>query len=484
MPAQAISVSFPESVDEAELSAYLSAQHSKTFWQSWWRRNCRGRGRQQLPARDSQLGQSLLASRKLDGEDIRFVTHTKIPPAQDPALEAMFACDPVLVDVLPAGQVVPDLAANVILTSGPPLPWMAYTGGQRSAIIGGALHERLAANEAEAIAKLDAGEITVAGCHDFGCIGSLAGVTTASMPVLVVEEPSTGRRSFCSLFEGAATARLNYGVYNDDVEANLQYLARVIAPALSTLIHSLPEPVRMIPIMQRALHMGDELHSRNTAASVLFIREMVPGLVRLEPEQAEALTDYFIAGDYFFLRLSMATSKLLADHMSGTPGSGIVTAMAFSCKEFGIRVSAFGDRWFRGPLPTVETAGFFAGFTADDIQVMGGESPITETCGLGAFAQACAFPLQRYQGGTTIDMVRRNEQMYEIAAAEHPWFKIPYFDYRGTPVGIDVQRVAATGVAPLMDVGIAGRGGGQIGAGCFRAPLEPFQEAARELGGL
>jgi hypothetical protein len=28
-----------------------------------------------------------------------------------------------------------------------------------------------------------------------------------------------------------------------------------------------------------------------------------------------------------------------------------------------------------------------------------------------------------------------------------------------------------------MDVGIAGKGGGQIGAGCFRAPLQPFADA-------
>lgn len=404
-----------------------------------------------------------------------------VTPDVDPALKAMFACDPVLVDVLPAIDVVPGMESNIILTSGPPLPWAEYTGGQRSAIVGGALHEGLAANEAEAIAKLDTGEILVRGCHDYSCIGSLAGVTTASMPVLVVENLATGRRAFCTLFEGAGSARLNYGSYNDEVERNLKYLSTVIAPALSELIRSAPEPIRLVPLMQRALHMGDELHSRNTAASLLFLREVMTQLVSMDAARAKSLTDYFMAGDYFFLRLSMAASKLLSDHMSGTPGSGIVTAMAFSCKEFGIRVAAFGDRWFRGPLPTVETSGLFEGFTTADIQVMGGESPITETCGLGAFAQANAFPLQRYQGGTAADMVERNLQMYEIVVAEHPWFKIPFFDYRGTPVGIDVNRVAETRIAPLMDVGIAGKNGGQIGAGCFRAPLEPFVEAAREL---
>ena len=399
----------------------------------------------------------------------------------DPALVAMFDCDPILVDVAPALSVVPGMTPNLILTSGPPLEWHEYTGGQRNAIIGGALYERLASSSAEAIAKLDAGEILVRGCHDYSCIGSLAGVTTASMPVLVLADQKTNRKAFCTLFEGAGTSRLNYGVYNEEVENNLQFLASVIGPALSELIHSLPEPIRVIPIMQRALHMGDELHSRNTAASLLFLREVMPALVSMEPVRAKELTSYFMTGEYFFLRISMAACKLLADQMSGTPGSGIVTAMAFSCKEFGIRVAGFGDRWFRGPLPKVETSGLFPGFTTDDIEVMGGESPITETCGLGALAQATAFPLQRYQGGSAADMVARNLEMYEIAVAEHPWFHIPFFDYRGTPAGISVQLVAQTNIAPLMDVGIAGKNGGQIGAGCFRAPLEPFLEAARLL---
>jgi hypothetical protein len=71
--------------------------------------------------------------------------------------------------------------------------------------------------------------------------------------------------------------------------------------------------------------------------------------------------------------------------------------------------------------------------------------------------------------------------MYEITVAEHPTFRIPFLEYRGTPAGIDARRVAATGISPVMDVGIAGRAGGQIGAGCFRAPLRPFVDAAAAL---
>ena len=104
------------------------------------------------------------------------------------AFERLTRSDPVLVDVRPAREFVPNFTPETILTSGPPLPWSDYTGGQRDAIIGGALFENLAKDRGEAIAKLDAGEIRVGSCHDFGCVGSLAGIYTASMPVFVVEK--------------------------------------------------------------------------------------------------------------------------------------------------------------------------------------------------------------------------------------------------------------------------------------------------------
>jgi hypothetical protein len=109
---------------------------------------------------------------------------------------------------------------------------------------------------------------------------------------------------------------------------------------------------------------------------------------------------------------------------------------------------------------------------------MGGESPINETVGLGGFAQAAAFPLQTYQGGTPEQMIAMNLEMYDITIEENPEFKIPYLRYRGTPTGIDVHRVIDTGILPVMDIGVAGRNGGQIGAGTLRAPRGCFEAAA------
>ena len=108
---------------------------------------------------------------------------------------------------------------------------------------------------------------------------------------------------------------------------------------------------------------------------------------------------------------------------------------------------------------------------------MGGESPIVETIGAGGFAQAAAFPLQAYQGGTPEEMMARNRELYAITVGEHTDFHIPALAYRGTPTGIDIFKVVETGILPSLDIGIAGTGGGQIGAGSVWAPMECFEKA-------
>ena len=74
-------------------------------------------------------------------------------------------------------------------------------------------------------------------------------------------------------------------------------------------------------------------------------------------------------------------------------------------------------------------------------------------------------------------MVRRNVELYDITMGENSDFQIPYLSYRGTPTAIDVFKVTDTGIVPVMDIGIAGRDGGQIGAGIVRAPKVVFENA-------
>ena len=61
---------------------------------------------------------------------------------------------------------------------------------------------------------------------------------------------------------------------------------------------------------------------------------------------------------------------------------------------------------------------------------------------------------------------------------------MPVFGFAGSPVGIDVRKVVATGIAPAIDTAIAHREPGhpKIGGGLVRAPMECFTSALREFG--
>jgi hypothetical protein len=400
--------------------------------------------------------------------------------ANEKAVERLCSARPFLTGVATAIDVVPGMQERMILTSGAPLPWESYTGGQREGIIGAAVYEGLAEDPRDADERLASGDIVVASTHDHNCIGSVAGIYTASMPVLVVENREHGNTAFCNLYEGKSPRRLNYGVYDQEVHDGLKYLEEVVGPVMGRLLER-SDGIELKPLMKRAVHMGDELHSRNTAATTLLVKELAPLFVELAAGAGEAgelqeVLTFLAENDYFFLRVGMAAGKATADASRDIDGSSMVSAMTLSCSEFSVRVSGLGDTWFRGPLPEVQ-AQLFESYTADDIQWMGGESMTMETIGLGGFAQAAAFALQAYQGGSPEAMARTNEDMYAITLAEHPDFAIPFFAYRGTPVGIDVMKVVSTGILPAIDAGLAGVGGGQIGAGILRAPMECFVQA-------
>lgn len=393
--------------------------------------------------------------------------------------------EPVLTDVVPAGEILPGMTPNMILASGAPLPWEAYTGGQRRAIVGAAVFEGLAADEATADALLTSGDIVLEPCHDHGAVGSLTGVTTWSMPVVVVRDETHDRQGFCRINEGPSTESLTFGVWSDAVRAQLEHVRDTVAPAFGALLREIGG-LRLRPLMRRALLLGDDLHSRHTASGTLLRTAVLEALVA-SPEPVIAarreLVRYLREADYLFLHVAMAASKAAADAAVGVPGSGVVTAMTLSEREFAIRVSGFDSEWFRGPLPDPSTlrGRLFEPWKHADLAYVGGESLITETVGLGGMAAAAAFALQDFSAGTPEAMVELTRSMYRITVAEHPTFHIPYLRYRGVPCGIDVAAVAETGIVPAIHLGATLRNGGHAGAVLFEPPIEPFRAAAARL---
>jgi hypothetical protein len=178
----------------------------------------------------------------------------------------------------------------------------------------------------------------------------------------------------------------------------------------------------------------------------------------------------------------MAAAKAMTGAAAGVEGSSMVTAMARNGVEFGIRVSGTGDTWFTAPAPLVDGL-YFPGYSIADAAPDLGDSAITETAGLGGFAMAAAPAIVNFVGGTPEDAIANTAEMGVITIGRNGGLTLPAMGFAGTPSGIDVRKVVDTGIAPVINTGIAHRdaGIGQIGAGITRAPLECFAKAVSRL---
>jgi hypothetical protein len=410
---------------------------------------------------------------------------TVIDAANAEALARLADAEPVLLDCRPAWEAL-ELPEATVLHAGPPLPWPRMCEPMQAAVLCAVRYEGWAANHDAARRLVEAGRVTLAPCHHWRAVGPMTGIITRSMPVFVVENRAHGTRAHVTINEGLGKV-LRFGATDDSVVARLRWLASEAGPLLGAALRA-AGGVPLRPLMAQALRMGDEMHQRNLAASALVARALMPHVARAGGRhQAVARLAEFIAGnDQFFLNLAMAAGKATADAAAGVADSTLVTALARNGTEFGIRVAALGDRWFTAPVET-PVGLYFPGFGPDDANPDMGDSAIVETIGLGAVAMAASPSVARFVGaGGTAQALAITETMREISAGEHPHFRIPSLDERGTPVGIDVRRVVESGITPLINTGIAGRraGTGQVGAGVVRAPLGCFTAAVEALAEL
>jgi Protein of unknown function (DUF1116) len=416
------------------------------------------------------------------GCDLTALWRDEVEAANREALQRLLDARPILVDVRPALEVVPGMTPTTVLHAGPPIPWARMSGPVRGAVVGALLYERLADTPEEAERLAGSGALTFDSCHHHAAVGPMAGITTARMPVFVVENTAGGNRSYSTLNEGLGKV-LRYGANAPEVVERLRWMELVLGPALGAAVRQ-AGGVDVRALIAQAVQMGDECHNRNRAASALLIKALAPHVAALDlAADARARVLAFAAGnEHFFLNLGMAACKAALDAAHGVAGSSLVTAMARNGTEFGIRVSGLGERWFTGPAE-MPAGLYFAGFGPEDANPDMGDSAITETAGLGGFAMAGAPAIVQFVGGTPADALRATQRMYEITLGESEAYRLPTLDFRGTPTGIDVRLVLQTGIRPQINTGIAHRrpGIGQIGAGLVNPPLACFEEAGRAL---
>ena len=125
----------------------------------------------------------------------KLLSDPAVDAANQVAVQRMLAAHPVLVDVRPAYEVIPVLKKYTLLHAGPPIQWERMCGPMRGAVIGACLYEGWAKDENEAVALATSGELAIAPCHHYNAVGPMAGITSPSMPLLVVDDKTHGNRT-------------------------------------------------------------------------------------------------------------------------------------------------------------------------------------------------------------------------------------------------------------------------------------------------
>jgi len=411
------------------------------------------------------------------------MSEPRVEEANRTAYGRYLAAQPRLVDFVLAREAIPALARERrILHSGPPIAWDDMCGPQQGAITGAIVYEGWASTMEAAEKLAGSGAVALEPCHAHQAVGPMAGIISPSMPVWVVENTAAGNRAFCNVNEGLGKV-LRFGANSADVLERLRWLGSEFFTTMQAAVRGLSDQ-NLKPLMAQALHMGDELHNRNAAASGLLFKRLTLSLLNSKLDNGMIKrTLAFVAGnDHFFLNLAMAACKSMSDAAHGVPGSSMVTVMARNGVNFGIRLSGTGDQWFQAPANPVNGL-YFPGYTIEDAAADLGDSAIAETNGLGGFAMAASPAIVQFVGGTPADATANSRRMLSITLGSNPAFTLPALNFGGTPAGIDARLVIDSGILPIINTGIAHKkaGVGQIGAGITTAPMECFNPALAAL---
>ena len=153
-------------------------------------------------------------------------------------------------------DVVPGMTPTTILHAGPPIAYENMCGPMQGAVQGALIYEGLAKDTSEADELARSGKITFAPCHEHSCVGPMAGIISASMPVHIVENKTYGNRSYANVNEGLGKV-LRFGANSQDVLDRLNYIKNGFFPIMRKVVE-LAGGVDLKNLTSQGLSMGDE----------------------------------------------------------------------------------------------------------------------------------------------------------------------------------------------------------------------------------
>lgn len=403
----------------------------------------------------------------------------QIEKANEKVMDILLNGQPTWVDVKPAGEVIPGFKRNMLLHSGPPIEDMdQIVPPLQTSLCGAAIHEGLANTTEKAWEMIKTGEIIIYPAQDYACSCAAVVVTSASMPVIVGKDTVYGGYGYASIHPGPNPKCLRWGYYDEDVEKDLSWFRDVYGPALGEAVRNMGG-IDLKTILARTAGMGDENHVRQPAASYAIIFNLIPALLDLKVTQRDEAIRALVSNDRFFLHVMMAGVMSVLESAKNIPMSTIMVAMGGNGTKFGLQFSGTGKQWFSAKAPKILGQLLNPLWTEDDLCGYLGDSCVTEVYGFGGFSAIASPAFVRLTGGTFADAKKRTEDARAVSLGEHQFVQIPWDDYRGIPVGIDMRKVVATNITPTSHGGSARLAGGQAGAGSVLVPMDCFKQGLK-----
>ena len=135
--------------------------------------------------------------------------------------------------------------------------WQEMTGPMKGACVGACLFEGWAKDEAQALAILEQGEVNFIPCHHVNAVGPMGGITSASMPMLVVENVTDGNRAYCNLNEGIGKV-MRFGAYGEDVLTRHRWMRDVLMPVLSAALGRMERGIDLTAMMAQGITIATQ----------------------------------------------------------------------------------------------------------------------------------------------------------------------------------------------------------------------------------
>jgi hypothetical protein len=388
---------------------------------------------------------------------------------------------PMLMAIDRAGSVVPSMGERTILHCGPTIAWGDMCDPLQRSIKAAIIAEAWSTDTATAENLVASGEVELRPANEHSTVLPMATSIGPSAPVYVVENTSAGIVSYSSINQGSGATQW-FGVDTDEAIERLRFIRDAVGPVLAEAIANMGA-VDIFALAAQGVPMGDDVHMRVQATTNLFLRDLLPYLVRSSHTAAPEVATFLSANHLMFLNLGMAAAKALVDSASSVEHSSIVTTMSRNGTTYGIRLPGTPGQWFTTESPPIQDALYYPGFGPETSAADIGDSAVLELIGLGGPAAANSPAVAGFLGGRMADAIAATRSMQRICVGESSRFRLPILDNVGTPVGIDVRRVVELSITPAVNTGIihVSAGTGQVGAGVAWAPIQCFVDALLDL---